>query len=126
MSDTQHLFNVSFWNSKMTFQAPATSKQTIQVTGLTQATLNWSFNPQNGCGFDNIVFNGVTLSKNTSGSADVTQYVIANGQNTCVFNYRQGTLTLLDPAACSGIATVSLSITATSAGESARARTPIE
>ena len=117
MSQQTKNFKVTFWQAEDTFQAPATRQQKLTVQGVQSATLNWNIQPQNGSGFDNIVFNGAIISTKTQGSADVTQHVIANGQNTVVLNYREHTLTWMGLR--NNVATVSLDVIAVSVGQQA-------
>jgi hypothetical protein len=115
MSSTAKNYKITFWNAEDTFQAPATRSKKLTLQGVQSATLNWNIQPQNGSGFDNIVFNGAIISTQTQGSADVTQYVIANGENLVVLNYREHTLTWTGLR--NNVATVSLDVIATSAGQ---------
>jgi hypothetical protein len=117
MSETAKNYKVVFWNAEDTFQAPAIRTQKLTLQGVQSATLNWNIAPQNGSGFDNIVFNGAIISTQTPGSADVTQHVIANGSNIVVLNYREHTLTWTGMR--NNVATVSLDVIATSAGQQA-------
>lgn len=117
MSTTTKNYRVVFWENQDTFQAPAMSSQKLTLQGVQQASLNWNIAPQNGSGFDNIVFNGAIISTKTQGSADVTQYVVANGNNTVALNYREHTLTFLGLR--NNVATVTLDIIAISAGQQA-------
>jgi hypothetical protein len=116
MTDVKN-YKVTFWQAEDTFQAPATSTKKLTLIGVQSAVLNWKIEPQNGSGFDNIVFNGEIISTQTQGSADVTQYVVANGSNMVVLNYREHTLTFLGLR--NNVATVSLDVVASSAGQQA-------
>lgn len=125
MSAQSKNYHIVFWNAGNTYQAPAINTQKLSLTGVTSARLSWKFSPEGGTVFDNIVFNGTILSTKSQDSADVSMYLIANGDNTVSINYEAGWLNLggLTGLTPTGSATVSLDVTATSAGQQAPSTT---
>jgi hypothetical protein len=106
VSSNVNNFVINFFQDQNINNPPAKATRRLTATKIISATLNWNVRMDAGVWFDAISFNGVNLGKAKEGSADVTQYVILNGDNTVTLDYSRW----LDPFGKAGVATASLSV----------------
>lgn len=112
-------FKVDFFRNENIGNPPAVSTRRVTAQKVLSATLNWSLNFDLGVAFDGIKFNGASLGNRKIGSADVTAYIVINGNNDVKLDYSRW----LDPFGKAGVATVSLDVVAVGVGQHEPAKT---
>jgi len=82
-------FRVVIWDNEDLHAPPGRAVKRITVSNMLSATLNWNFKPEHESltTFKNIMFNGSIVSNNRQGSADVTNLLVVNGDNSLTVNY---------------------------------------